>query len=229
MSLRKNLCKSSSLLLATVFSCSFMLATVTPATAATEHKTINISAADSRFTKEILASEGIDYENAKEKLAKDFEALFTEALVQDETGNWAVNDLSHPALEGLSSDEISILLSTLNSPPRTVASVPVISSFRSVTPSAIINDGYKYAECVLSGVTGLPIPPSLIHEVVSHAKAGDWHAVAETSLRGFAELAASELLDTATKIAFKQFSNSVPGVFAARLVLHSGLCVMYNQ
>ncbi|MGV3104087.1 hypothetical protein [Rothia sp. 32237D007AR] len=225
----KKICKTSSLLLSAVFSCSFMLATVNPATAATEHRAINISATDNRFTKEILAAEGIDYESAKEKLAKDFEILFTEVLVQDKTGNWDVNDLNHPALEGLSSDEISVLLSTLNSPPQIVESVPVISSFRSVTPSAIINDGYKYTECVLSGATGLPIPPSLIHEVVSHAKAGNWHAVAETSLRGFAELAASELLDTATKIAFKQFSNTVPGVFAARLVLHSGLCVMYNQ
>lgn len=60
-------------------------------------------------------------------------------------------------------------------------------------------------------------------------KQGRWHEVATTVLRGLAESAASGLLDMATSIAFKQFSNSIPGVFAARLAVTASLCVVYNQ
>lgn len=190
----------------------------------------SISSSESE-SKEVFSDSGIDYEETKEKIAQDFEFLFTQVIVQDSSGKWFVKDPENPSLAGLTQHDIDLLITMLNDQTLSIAPTPSSSYSlqRGASTSAIIKDWNKYATCVIEGATGFKVSPTLVVSTVFLIKEGRWHDAATTLMRGLAENAASGLLDMATQIAVKQLTNSVPGVFAARLAVNASLCVMYNQ
>lgn len=182
---------------------------------------------------EISLSQSAEYDQLNSEFERGIEEFFSEFLRQSASGAWEIGDYRHPLAAEFTAEELETILSMLNSPMFVKvgadSSLARFSSRPSMEINAVVKNWFTYTECIISGVTGLPVPPSLTYKVISSVRNGDWHGAASAMVRGYAEMLASHYLDYATKLAIKQLANSVPGVFVGRLVLHSSLCLMYNQ